>query len=725
MSDQISTEVVKEATNNTIPDTVLQEIEKVGKLEKSLSLLNQRQTNVEKSIDILKDSSKKQEEGDDKDEENVIDEEEEKEKPKKSKNKTTKDKLKAQLNTVEKKRYENIGIEFAKGTETVFKEIKKAEELKQKMSTKKVEEIQQSISDEDDDGGDGGKKKISFLKLSLAIVAVSGILYLFRNKIEELIPGFKDGMESAATPFKKIGNALFGKLFDNLSIGLTTAFDNLFNGEDGIKQSFNIFFLNILPEVIYQSGLALFEAFGGSVSTSVKEYGDYSIKATDEALKSGQNYAKEEDSENAEIEKLLKLESQYNNASRSSKFATEEEIKTASKFSGRDALYESGLLDSVSTLMNVSKDAIANYSSYGDSFMTYINEQMKGVTSAEDIGNKLDNIAEDFYVRYINSDIESDKGKTNYQNWLNNQWNPMMRNNNNIGKIQKAIEIYKGHQQQIAKSQADKKKYEEEVKKFAEGYLEEEKELGEVSVGVTVEKMVQDVGKKITENVVQDKFMNEVNTLCETIKNAFNFDESNSNLLTELSNTAINFIKQIISNLVSPLVDFIKKLIRLLPKNSLTGGTTGKSTLPTQPNSIGNYSSFTNTGIGASRDVNAPVILLDFDLNGMALDKFNSVFKHENDLVQLMQKTNAKLEKIKSLGLNKGQNTNPQNSSETENNNEEEIKNLNVELVKTVGKVGNIEERVESIENALTDSNNFRNGMFGRVEFVNQSRIPY
>ena len=42
------------------------------------------------------------------------------------KNKVKDDKLKSSLETSEKKRYENIGVEFAKGASKIFNELEKA-----------------------------------------------------------------------------------------------------------------------------------------------------------------------------------------------------------------------------------------------------------------------------------------------------------------------------------------------------------------------------------------------------------------------------------------------------------------------------------------------------------------------------------------------------------------------------------------------------------------------
>ena len=95
----------------------MEEIEKVSKIEKDLRFLQIRQGAVEQSLDGLRENIG----GENTD---VIDESDwKKESPERKKNVTENNKLKETLESFEKKRYENIGVEFAKGAERVFKEL--------------------------------------------------------------------------------------------------------------------------------------------------------------------------------------------------------------------------------------------------------------------------------------------------------------------------------------------------------------------------------------------------------------------------------------------------------------------------------------------------------------------------------------------------------------------------------------------------------------------------
>jgi hypothetical protein len=97
------------------------------------------------------------------------------------------------------------------------------------MSTSNVEKFEKE-NIEEEKKPEKKKKKFSFLKLGLAITAVAGVLYLFRDRIEEIIPGFKEGYEKMLQPLKNIGKALFGDLIDNVVSIFDSAFGSIFSG---------------------------------------------------------------------------------------------------------------------------------------------------------------------------------------------------------------------------------------------------------------------------------------------------------------------------------------------------------------------------------------------------------------------------------------------------------------------------------------------------------------
>ena len=129
----------QQADSNVIPDEVFEELEKIAELEKSVRFLQFRQGSVEKSVTELREIQNQKSETSE-DPSNVISDTIEEDK-KDEKNLVDENKLKPILTTVEKKRYENIGVEFIKGAQKVFDEIKKSEELKKKMSSKIIDSL--------------------------------------------------------------------------------------------------------------------------------------------------------------------------------------------------------------------------------------------------------------------------------------------------------------------------------------------------------------------------------------------------------------------------------------------------------------------------------------------------------------------------------------------------------------------------------------------------------
>lgn len=248
-------------TTNTIPDEVLVEFEKVSKLEKSLTFLQFRQGSVEQSLTKLQEeiaatSNPKEKEK----EKNVISEEikENKEEPSNEEedNQLKKDKVKPQLDSIEKKRYEEIGKEFIKGVSQQFTELEKAQKLKDKMSTTTKKELEKKEVKE----SNKNNKKIGFFaKLSL-ILGTLGILYiLFKDKLEGMFPSVK-------TKFPKISEGI-GNIFDKFGEIFYNIFGISFGGtfttfiSTKIPPLLTTFFYYILPASLERAVLAVMASF--------------------------------------------------------------------------------------------------------------------------------------------------------------------------------------------------------------------------------------------------------------------------------------------------------------------------------------------------------------------------------------------------------------------------------------------------------------------------------
>jgi hypothetical protein len=110
------------------------------------------------------------------------------------------------------------------------------------------------------------------LKLGLAIAAVGAVLYLFRDTIDKFIPGFKDGSEGVVGWIKDKSKGIFGDIIDGIVGVFGSVFGGLFNGEGGLKHTLNVFFLSTLPDVLFQSGLALLRSLGAEVEKADGSY---------------------------------------------------------------------------------------------------------------------------------------------------------------------------------------------------------------------------------------------------------------------------------------------------------------------------------------------------------------------------------------------------------------------------------------------------------------------
>ena len=640
MTTQSNTNVPQ--NTNTVPqltDTVLEEIKKVSELEKSLSFLQARQGAVERSVKELRELTEEQDAGEI-DDKNVINEDDDKketpEEKKKEKDVIKQDKIKPQLEGFEKKRNEAIGVEFAKGTEKVFNEIKKSQELKQKMSISKVEKIEEK-KEEKKEEKTKEKKKISFLQLGLAITAVSGILYLFRDEIDTIIPGFKSGYEKVLSPLTNIGEKLFGNLIDNVTSVFKNGFESLFGDEgDSIKQTFKTFFLTSLPDILYQSGVALFNAFGGTVSTNMRTMTKNEIEATDAALRDGQD----KDAENKRYAQLAN-EASKNAAIRGDVFATTGQLEKAYRQLGRDIIVGTGLDDALASLYGVDAKTIGEFGSYSNSFISLVNARRKYY------GTELSDVQFNEFVAAL---WKSRGGKTHFINDKGieeetEEFQQFKRTNETIirgnwGKFVDAAKRFDDAAAAKGTLEADKKRLTQiqnqamtNVKSSALAF--DPKDDSEIKLNIK------------PMDIMESEFGAEIADIFTTFKNLFTGE--NDFTFEKITDIAINFIKEIIDKLIDPLVSSIGNFVNFVTP---TVGATHVN-IPPANDTISTLSTITgNTpdaeSAAASR-LNSPVILLDLDLNGNILASISQMFEKEDTLLKTMQETNKKLEGIRNL----------------------------------------------------------------------------
>ena len=240
--------------NNQLTDQVLQEIEKISELEKKQKKLLNKTNNLKHRVDEI---SKKEEE--EEQEKNVIKEEE----------------VSPVLTNIEKKRYQIIGEEFMKGADEVFQQIKKAQELKEKMSTKSKEVQQIQKLEEDQKKNVDKKGKVSpFLVIGIAIAAVAGILYVFRDKLKKVFDESSSLTSGISSLTSNLGN--FGSTIIEQVLGLFSGeMQSFFSPESGpLYQMIDAFFTKTLPNSIKYAGVHLISLFSESAGKSLEHMAD-------------------------------------------------------------------------------------------------------------------------------------------------------------------------------------------------------------------------------------------------------------------------------------------------------------------------------------------------------------------------------------------------------------------------------------------------------------------
>lgn len=621
------------ATSNLIPDSVLEEIEKVSEMEKALRFLQLRQGAVEQSLDVLRESITESAGGESIDINNVIDEsDQKKETHQDKKNVTENNKLKETLESFEKKRYENIGVEFAKGAEKVFKELEKAQELKKKMSTSNVEKFEKKNLEEENKP-EKKKKKFSFLKLGLAITAVAGVLYMFRDRIEEIIPGFKEGYEKMLQPLKNIGKALFGDLIDNVVSIFDSAFGSIFSGQDGVKNILNLFFLHTLPDVLYQSGIALFSAFGGSVSTNLRTMAENQVQAGDKSIEKGQE-------EETRLEKIRR-EAAQNAAVRTDVFATTGQMEKAQRQIGRDIVVLTQLDGVVANLYDVEKKRIGEVSSYSNSFLNLIDKERENIGTEISDEESLQLAAMFWEQNGKRARNEDGTFTQDFSTWHNSVWK-MNVNNNNWSSLINAAD-------QFRRNVANESILNQDKARLTEIQNQALNTVRGSALSFSGENNSEVVLNVKPVDIAQDAFAEKAVSLFETFKNLFS--GKNDITISTMTNSVVTFIEKVINDLLSPLLTGMNSFVQLF----VTPPTTNNRQEVSSGSSLSSSSSILSRLTGdKSHDYNAstnPIILLDLQLNGNILTSITEMFTKEDALLKTMKDTNSKLSAIKALTI--------------------------------------------------------------------------
>lgn len=679
-------ETVTSTDTPIIPDAVLEEFEKVSQIEKDVRFLQFRQGAVEKSLTEFREIIKP-ESAEKTNEENVISDNNSKEETE-NKDLVKQDKLKPQLDTIEKKRYENIGVEFAKGAEKVFRELKKAEELKKKMSTKNLEtaKIKVDKKKEEKTKKKGGLGSM-LLKLGLAIAAVVAVIEVFKEKIDEIIPNFSTNYNNFTQPIKDAGDKITNAISGYLSNTIGGLLRNTFTDGDNSVKSLLVNFLTMsLPNVIYQSGLALIEAFGGNVNTSM-QYIDSQLQGkVDAAL--GQGAAADPALRAAEAK------ARNNMGVLLDPLATESALRAARAEMGKDAmaLVGNGLLESFGKVLLGNNDAqnagAVVTSSYASALMTALTESYTD-TNGQQKNVVLDDGINDEELRHIHGRLAISE---NFETWKNrpevqNLFGNGAVNTEGIKNLNRAVQNFNDRAQRFRNRSQLNEVNQQLTTTTRQDVIRE----GQGTVTLTVEPV----------KLAQDAFVFELNQIYETFKNGVFGSDFGARLLNSVTDVTKYAYEQFLLpmfTIVQESFPWIKSEMQQQNQNNQ-----GNSA-PQQPNRRGSNpqpsSSSSSTPPSSPRTIqvngngNNPVVVIDFSLSPTVVNTAQAIADVKNEIITYVKQTNEKLKTLKDITVN----SKSLNENETRmlNDFDQRIKNNETAILTNTTNIDTIVKYIES-----------------------------
>lgn len=664
-------ETTIENQTNTLPDEIFSEIEKISKMEKNISFLQYRQGAVEKGLSELR-ATQSSNDGTVEDANNVISESEPP--PKDDKNVIQDTKLKPILTPIEKKRYENIGVEFIKGAQKVFDEIKKGDELKKKMSSKRIDEIKkkEDVAVKEDDKKTTSLGKM-FLRLGLAITGIAILLEVFKDKIDEIIPSFSTRYDKFTSPVKNIGKRVLESISNFLRNTVGIKIDSTF---DTVKDMITLFFAQGLPDAVYKSGLALIEAFGGRISDEMK---NQSVGLTDAT------YAKL---------KFGKEVSENNSAVLSDPFAEQRQLAKARSKMGVSSLNKVGeaFVTDIGRILTQNAQDLKDEQLRGRVSQSHASSLLSTIVSNEMLkDNKIDNdelslihknlgISESFDTWAKRDDVKKMFG-IGEDRVSNNLLNAVNYFKQDIDRMHQNTQQMDAFNQMLTTERRDV-------------VVEND---GKIKVDATV----------VPVEISQDAFAKELNSVFTIYKNAWGGDGLSEKLLSSVTGVVNNVYK----SFLEPIFIIIKRLANLyniqLKESDSQGGKTNSPT-----SSGGGIMPPKSTVINVPKtDSDNPVVLIDFDLSPTVVHSANEIANAKIDLLKSMTATNEKLMQLKSITIN---------SSSLTAKDEERIGILNSSLDVINNQLSN---RIANIENYLEANDNDNIGQT-TANFEAQTKTP-
>lgn len=645
----------QQADSNVIPDEVFEELEKIAELEKSVRFLQFRQGSVEKSVTELREIQNQKSETSE-DPSNVISDTIEEDK-KDEKNLVDENKLKPILTTVEKKRYENIGVEFIKGAQKVFDEIKKSEELKKKMSSKRIDSLnkkEETVDKKEEKKEKKGSLASMFLKLGLAITGIIVLLDTFKEKIDELIPGFEVNFDNFVDPIKGVGTKICDAIKTFLHSVLGKKIDDSFDTmNDGITKFFTV----SLPNTIYQSGLTLVEAFGGKITDEMRNQ-NVGLQTTNEQhLLNGRRLA------------------ETNSSILNDPFAKERQLLDAQSKMGISALQTVA-----SSQASVDANIITQFGRVlSNESLTA--EQQRGLVT----DNHASVLLSTMYNEGMLSDNKIDEGELrtihrslgitrNFDEWKNDENVRNFFGTDTVSEsLNSAFRAFSQDIDRLGQRTVLQESFNQMLTTKRENALVVNN--GEMQLNAEIKPI----------EIAQDAFVQQLSQVYESFKKAWGGDGLADSLLKSVQGV----VEKVYTNFLEPIFDIIGNVLRAFTPPPTPSTQSGRNT------SVGTNQPIAPITINAQG--NKPVVVINFSMDAGVVTEAQNIVSAQNKLVQAMTTTNEHLRNIKSITVNTVQRDTQQNGGEIDvvKSDVNTLKTKEAELRNIVMK---IEEYLEEID---------------------------
>lgn len=604
-------ETPAQETKSVLSDSVLQEFEKVAEIEKGLRFLQFRQGSVEKSITEIKHVITKE------DTKNVISDEikeNEKQEDEDDKNVVKKEKVTQQLTSIEKKRYENIGIEFAKGAGVIFQELKKNEELKKKMSTKEVDKIVEEEKKEKKKEKEKKKKKSSFMILALAIGAIASLLWIFRDKVDELIPGFKSGFENVVTPIKNMTNEILTKLGSFMVENISNPIKQLF---ETVGNSIHIFLTAKLPEMIFEAGIGLLQLFSVNEAGTIDDYVSQTESGTSNTIELG--HALDEAQKN----------SRGRQQQMQSMFLSEGQIMQMRTYSGEDAVvslnnqqfYES--MSHVALGIQATGDTVnSNLQNWNGYFQSILDSKVLGENGVLDYTAGDENKTDSEIYKLAQMTHQFSGSSEDFATWWNKNKQFFIQNTALLNQS------FSNFQRTTAATDELENKRKRDLERMNQyGNLFRVDENGNYKIDITP--VINDIATVEFVEVVDDilKLFGGISITGETIIEG-----------------AANFTKSIVDGFLSPALNKIQKLSEVI-FNTINNVSFTSNTQNTSVTNNSTQGGVVNV-LRMPNNSSAPVVLVELSLSSDILSELQTYFTSQENIITKIGETNAALKTL-------------------------------------------------------------------------------